>query len=522
MRKIILSSVIISLITVSFLGCGSGKDITPSFGKQNNNNSEYNLHIDKYKEEIDLSSYLFSDEEKQNILNEVVLLKTYADSSAIVWNKRMTFPNDNGCVYPLRYDLIQSCFKIKNNILQREDEFLNPVNMNKRIFKGHLEFVNNFQEELKEKYQKRLKYLDKLSRSQDEATQLAAIQNYSKHIKYINNPTEKVQLLAIEKDIKNIKHIKNISENTLISAIEIDSKVIKHLKITDPKLQLICVQNNGYNIQYIKNPSEEIQIAAIEYDVKTISSINNPTVKVLQLVEKSQIESIKMNPLNIENINNPSENLQLVAVKANPRAIHHIKNPSHNVLKYVAEKAPKFLGYSNMNFSEYNEEIQLIAIAGQPSLFRWVNNPSENFQLTAVKNNSEVMQYIRNPTLKVQLAAYGEVKTNLERPAYESSNKHLTVKVVGGKLKVSNRSQKFLKIKSMAEYFGENVNSLNSFNIPPETVITKTLFNSRKNTINSLNQSLQYGFAIEYQMANENKVYDFYKTKKYKVGNLLK
>ncbi len=67
------------------------------------------------------------------------------------------------------------------------------------------------------------------------------------------------------------------------------------------------------------------------------------------------------------------------------------------------------------------ESLQLAAIAmGGPTIIKYIKNPTEKAQLTAVMRDSDVIQHIKNPTEKVQLAAvkqYGYVIKYIENPS---------------------------------------------------------------------------------------------------------
>lgn len=55
--------------------------------------------------------------------------------------------------------------------------------------------------------------------------------------------------------------------------------------------------------------------------------------------------------------------------------------------------------------NEFPTSIQLDLIAENPELYKWVNNPSEEFTLMAVKRNFRVIDYIDYPSDDLQVAA---------------------------------------------------------------------------------------------------------------------
>ena len=103
----------------------------------------------------------------------------------------------------------------------------------------------------------------------------------------------------------------------------------------------------------------------IQGDVPKETDIYNLTSKAYIddletiIVNLDDIEKkIYDNPLEIANIDNPSEKLQLISVKRFGRAIKHIKNPT--------------------------EKVQLISVKQDGNAIKYINNPSEAVQLEAV------------------------------------------------------------------------------------------------------------------------------------------
>ena len=130
------------------------------------------------------------------------------------------------------------------------------------------------------------------------------------------------------------------------------------------------MQKNPYKIQDLINPSKELQIAAIQTDPSVIQFITNPS-------EKIQLLAITINPSTIRYIPNPTKDVQLTAVKINPSIIQHIKEPSKDII--------------------------LAAIERDFSVIKHIPNPSEELQLIAIRKNPEAIQYIKHPTTEVQL-----------------------------------------------------------------------------------------------------------------------
>jgi hypothetical protein len=168
---------------------------------------------------------------------------------------------------------------------------------------------------------------------------------------------------------------------------------------------------NKYNeiTKNINNLNESEQIKIIKNNVHLVSFINNPS-------EKVQLKVIKNNGYNICYINNPSENVQIKAVKlfdyneieieTNEYFIYYIKSEKaldlYNKLK-TTKKYYKMKDEENIAI----EKRQLKLVKEWAWNIEYISNPSEKVQLAAVnqKEDGYVIKYIKNPSEKVQLIA---------------------------------------------------------------------------------------------------------------------
>lgn len=325
------------------------------------------------------------------------------------------------------------------------------------------------------------------------------------------------QLSFKEKYGVDIKDINTLPEETQITIVKDYGGNVRHIKNPSEKVQLAAVRNPSFlanGIDGIKNPSEKIQLEAINYvdNVKELlRGIKNPTVKVI-------ITAIKKGGNNVLTyVKNPSKEVLEFLLEEDPSSLKYFKNISEDFQFKMIKQSP-----DNLRYIVYpTEKIKLLAIEQNPELIKYEVYPNEKIQLTALKKDPKLINYINNPTLKAKIIGYGKIETSLVHPKFVSSNKYLKLNVKGKELKITNLSNKFIKIKSIAEYFGKNVNNLSPVNIPPNTVITLDLFDNRKHIVSSINQTLQYGFAVEYKLSNSSRINDFYKTKKYKILDLI-
>lgn len=254
-----------------------------------------------------------------------------------------------------------------------------------------------------------------------ERVQLAAIrQNPYEVILIMRNKGIKIighaaQTIAVKHNPYNIRLIKNPSLEIQLAAVQRDGNAILWFDGPIPlEVQIEAVKQDGGAIKYIPNPSPElfdhpqVKHAVIRFlltklnDVLLVESyieyliehrVNWPEIPRImkaterksldesgtpnQMSEEEQVERVRKNWRDIENIPNPSERVQLVAVQRWGLAIKYIQNPS--------------------------ERVQLAAVQNLPASIHHIPNPSEKVQLAAVTQDPMSIISIRNPTEKVQL-----------------------------------------------------------------------------------------------------------------------
>jgi hypothetical protein len=99
-------------------------------------------------------------------------------------------------------------------------------------------------------------------------------------------------------------------------------------------------------------------------------------------------------------------------------AIRFIENPSEEIqLAAIKEN-----GLAIRYIQNPSEEVQLVAVKKYGTTIQYIQNPSEEVQLAAVKQDGYAIQFIENPSEKVQLAAvknYGRAIRFIENPSEE-------------------------------------------------------------------------------------------------------
>lgn len=132
-------------------------------------------------------------------------------------------------------------------------------------------------------------------------------------------------------------------------------------------------------------------------------------------------------PIKIEQVINPSLELQVIAVTADPKAILKINKP-HLITQHIAysKNAPELLGsvpnadleltkkylrqYPNKitNFKNPHVELQIEAIRYNPSLIEDIQNPAIEACELALKINYKLLGLIKNQTIDLCIYALEE------------------------------------------------------------------------------------------------------------------
>ena len=154
----------------------------------------------------------------------------------------------------------------------------------------------------------------------------------------------------------------------------------------DDKLFIKQVKENPMLLENIDNPSDEVIKAALKK--------NGVVIKFI----KDQSYEMRSNPLSIEYMENLEEELQVLAVKLLWNSIKLIKNPSNK----VQEEAVKTKGWAIQYIEEPSEELCFIAVENDYDSIKYIKNPKEKVQLKAVEKSWNAIKYIKEPTLEVR------------------------------------------------------------------------------------------------------------------------
>lgn len=122
---------------------------------------------------------------------------------------------------------------------------------------------------------------------------------------------------------------------------------------------------------------------------------------------------------------------------------------------------------------------------------------------------------------KEKEASFIKYGINLRPKTYRAADNNLILSSQGMLgITVTNVTNNFITITSLAEYYGDKIYDIDGFTIPPQGVVTISLnMDIKKQKIYSMNDTLLYGFAVQY--TNNNKQMNLFKTDKYKISEII-
>ena len=136
-------------------------------------------------------------------------------------------------------------------------------------------------------------------------------------------------------------------------------------------------------------------------DQRLMYAMKEPSL--LKYIEDPQIQRkvISKCPSAIQHINEASEELTTLAFNLDPSTIQYIKCTAERELQAVSKNGSLIQFCAN----KHNEEFQLVAVAKYGKAIQYIVNPSEKVQIAAINRDPFAILYINNPNENVQMAA---------------------------------------------------------------------------------------------------------------------
>lgn len=153
------------------------------------------------------------------------------------------------------------------------------------------------------------------------------------------------QLSYSEKMQRQIEYYSSLSEAEQIKAVKEYWWRVGFIKNPSYRVQKTALDISPHAIENIHNPTKEIQVMAVRKIMKD-GSFNIALTKLINsFSEEAQIEAVKHNPQIIQFIPYPSPRVQLAAVKMNPYVIKNIINATDEAKQEAIRLNPRVEKY---------------------------------------------------------------------------------------------------------------------------------------------------------------------------------
>ena len=169
-------------------------------------------------------------------------------------------------------------------------------------------------------------------------------------------------------------------------------RLFKFVKNPSLGLQVLSVKMLGSNIQYIKEQNEILQKIAIDEDVENIKYITNPTQAIEEKVIKDYPEAIVY-------IKQPRDFSVLTACNY-PGLFKHIKDKTPYMCEYAVKKNPENIEY----IDNPTLELQRAAYNAKPTLLSKVKNPDSGLIMEIIPSNPLIVKDVNASMMHYKMA----------------------------------------------------------------------------------------------------------------------
>ena len=237
-------------------------------------------------------------------------------------------------------------------------------------------------------------------------------------------------------------------------------KIFKHIPLT---------QGERDEYQRFKDEMDDEEYADLsdiekEKYIKFGHDLTEEQVKITpkNLISLYAVTTIGKNiPKDVEKQLSPSDQKKLRTnrLEGDPDALSYIDNPTEEE-QLIAVKRYR---YAIKYIKNPSEEVQLAAVSNDGEALNYIKNPSEEVQLVAVNRHGIAIDYIKNPSEEIQLAAVqqnGEAIKYIENPSEKvqlaavKSNAYGALRAIYGKHKINPSEEvQLAAVKSNASIF---------------------------------------------------------------------
>lgn len=229
-----------------------------------------------------------------------------------------------------------------------------------------------------------------------------------KYAALIKNPCQGVQELIIESNPSRIKDIDNPAENLVVKALSCNGLLLQYIKQPTEAAIRAALEQNGYAIRFVPPAlqTQAVQTMAIRTSPKVVSLLRNPS-------EESKLLAVSLDPHVISLMRDTTPEVERAAVSRDAAVINEIKDPAYETVRFAVERN----GLMIRNFQYQYPQLREVALRQSGYAIRALSNPTREEYMLAVRTTPAVINTIRDPQIKAEIAALVSVPdTNVQRP----------------------------------------------------------------------------------------------------------
>jgi hypothetical protein len=271
-----------------------------------------------------------------------------------------------------------------------------------------------------------------LNSVKDESVLINAVLANPKIIQDIKNPSEAVQAAAIKENSCVIQFIDNPSGDVIDEAIKKCPTALKYIKNPSREIEELAIKSFPASIEYISNPDDSLKSLAqkngyideklVEIDKENIAIYRDILKKIAPSLSEEQIDTASRGDIHWPNPHmSEKPNIEEVkmAISRNVSLIPQItkfypelEKEKAGILRVVDEPEAVLKEMKK----PFDEDAILKLIFINPYIIKYIENPTEKMQITAVFTDRNSYQYIKNPSEKIKMFGYGDSGCDRQYP----------------------------------------------------------------------------------------------------------
>jgi hypothetical protein len=242
----------------------------------------------------------------------------------------------------------------------------------------------------------------------------AAVKNYGKAIKFISEQTEELCLAAVKQNGEALYNCKKKTYGILEEAVKNYPNILSHLRYEqDEHLCSLALQKNGIALKYVRYQTVHLCILGVRQNGLALRYVNR--IFMTNEVIKTALEQ---NGMALEYVHKDKQknNFALIAIQNTAFAIIYVPTQTVKMWLLALKKDshvfiyfnPKNIKYIGAKKDHDLNKIYITSVKKCGLNLMKIDEKYHTFEIciTAVKNNIEAVNYIKNPHIKRIIKAF--------------------------------------------------------------------------------------------------------------------